>query len=60
MTNLEHIRSMNEDELAQLLTPFDCCDCPVYRTNLCGISEKCSLCVKAWLLSEREEASENG
>ena len=52
MTNLEYIRSLNEEELFKFLYSInlDQCECPARL--LCGNYNSCDEAFKAWLMEE--------
>ena len=60
-TNADRIRSMTNEELAELIYNFDSLwekfcvtDAEVIRENLCPI-EDCRICIKNWLEEEAKE-----
>lgn len=55
-TNLERIRQMNSEELAEFLKFQSCLECPVLDDYYCGLSlEFCIKAKKQWLEQESEE-----
>lgn len=52
MTNLERIKNMTADELAELLGT-KACKCCAYRSRQCGY-KRCKDGIKAWLEQEAE------
>ena len=59
MKQIDRIRSMNAEELAEFLNDISCtrvlCDEYCIRHYVCEEGEDCDLNVKAWLESEVEE-----
>lgn len=53
MTNLEHIKNMMVDEMAELLES-KACKCCAYRARQCGY-KSCIDGIKAWLEQEAAE-----
>lgn len=54
-TNLERIRQMNSEELADMLSNLDCSDCPVSDECDKYDNESCYSTIRQWLEQEVEE-----
>lgn len=56
MKNIDKIRQMNSEELAEFLKFQSCLECPVLDDNYCGLSvEYCIKAKRNWLEQEVEE-----
>lgn len=53
MTNLDHIKNMTLDEMAELLDTKACKCCAYYSTPPCGFKD-CRDGIKKWLEQEAE------
>lgn len=52
MTNLEKIKTMNSEELANIMK-YPCRIC-IYHNNGCGLYSSCKEGIKGWLESEEQ------
>lgn len=52
MTNGERIRSMTDEELAEILPSGDCFCCPIVTRSMYPAYNSCKECALAWLQSE--------
>lgn len=54
MTNGERIRSMTDEELADILPSGDCFCCPIITKSTHPAYGSCKECALAWLKSEED------
>ena len=54
MTNGERIRSMTDEELAQILSSGDCFCCPIMTISTHPVYDSCEECALAWLKDKED------